>query len=134
MRQVTSGEFQSYSEAKPVAAIRFEAEWDVAYRPLLRQKMLEAEKELGDRATFGEADVDGNMELARSVRLRNVPTAGYYRDDQLVAPLTGCRQNDHRRLERVMREEAIGRKDGDDEGPGKRGCRQLIRYRAGRIA
>jgi thioredoxin-like negative regulator of GroEL len=117
MRQLTSAEFQSFIEAKPAAAIHFDAGWAVAYRPLLRQKMLEAEKGLGDRAKFGEVDVDRDMELAKSVRLLNVPTVGYYRDGRLVAPLTGCRQNVRRRLERVMGEEAIGHKDGDDEGP-----------------
>ena len=96
--------------------------------------MLEAEKELGDRANFGEVDLDRDMELARSVRLHSVSTAGYYRNGQLVALMTGCRQNVRRRLERVMREEAIGHKDGDDEEPGKRRCRQPIHYRAGRIA
>jgi len=96
--------------------------------------MLEAEKESGDRANFGEVDLDRDMELAKSVSLLNVPTAGYYRDGQLVALMTGCRQNVRRRLERVMREEAIGHKDGDDEGPGERRCRQPIHYRAGRMA
>jgi thioredoxin-like negative regulator of GroEL len=134
MRQLTSAEFQSFVEAKPAAAIHFDAEWDVAYGPLLRQEMLEAEKEPGDRADFGEADADRDMELARSVRLLNVPAVGYYRDGQLVALLTGCRQNVRRRWERVMREEAIGDKDGDDEGPGKRDCRQLAHYRGGRLA
>jgi hypothetical protein len=134
MRRLTSAEFQSFIEAKPGAAIHLDAESDVAYRPLLRQKMLEAEKELAGRANFREVDVDRDMELARSVRLLNVHTVGYYRDGQLVALLTGCRQNVRRRWERVMREEAIGHKDGDDEGPGKRGCRQLIHYLGGRIA
>ena len=117
MRQLTSAEFQSFIEAKSAAAIHFDAEWDVAYRPLLRQEMLEAEKELGDRANFGEVDVDRYMELAKSVRLRSVPTVGYYRDGQLVALLPGCRQNVRGRLERVMRGEAIGRKDGYDDCP-----------------
>jgi thioredoxin-like negative regulator of GroEL len=114
MRRLTSAEFQSFIEAKAVA-IHFDAEWDVAYRPLLRQKMLEAEKELGDRVNFGEVDVDRYMELTKSVRLPNVPTVGYYRDGQLVALLTGCRQNVRGRLERVMRGEAIGHKDGYDD-------------------
>jgi thioredoxin-like negative regulator of GroEL len=78
--------------------------------------MLKAEKELGDRANFGEVDVDRDMELAKSLRLLNVPTVAYYRNGQLVALLTGCRQNVRSRLERVMRGEAIGHQDGDDEG------------------
>jgi thioredoxin-like negative regulator of GroEL len=117
MRQLTSAEFESFIAAKPGAAIHFDADWDVAYRPLIRQRMLDAERELSDRANFGEVDVDRNIELAKSVRLLNVPAVGYYRDGQLVALLVGSRQNVRRQLERVMRGEATGYEDGTDEGP-----------------
>jgi len=79
--------------------------------------MLDAERELSDKANFGEVDVDRNMELAKAVRLLNVPSVGYYRDGHLVALLIGSPQNVRRRLERLMRGEAIGYKDGSDEGP-----------------
>jgi hypothetical protein len=117
MRQLTSTEFASFIAAKPAAAIHFDAEWDIAYRPIVRKRMLDAEKELSDRANFGEVDVDRQKELAKSVRLLNVPAVGYYRDGQLVALLIGARQNVCHRLERVMRGEAIGYKDGNDESP-----------------
>jgi hypothetical protein len=117
MRQLTSAEFESFIAAKPAAAIRFDADWDVAYRPLMRKRMLDAESELADKANFGEFDVDRNMELAKAVRLLNVPAVGYYRDGRFVALLIGSRQDVRCRLERVMRGEAIGYNDGNDESP-----------------
>jgi thioredoxin-like negative regulator of GroEL len=117
MRQLKSAEFESFIAAKSAAAIHFDAEWDVAYRPLLRRRMLDAERELADRANFGEVDIDDNMELAKSMRLLNVPSVAYYRNGQLVALLIGSRQNVRQRLERVMRGESIGYRDGNDEGP-----------------
>ena len=74
--------------------------------------MLDAEKELSDRANFGEVDVDRNIEVAKAVRPLNVTAVGYY-----VALLIGARQSVHRRLEGLMRGEAIGDMDGNDEGP-----------------
>lgn len=79
--------------------------------------MLDAEKELCNSVNFAEVDVDSSMELAKSLGLLNVPSVAYYRDGQLVAMLIGSRQNVRRRLERVIRGEAIGYKDGNDESP-----------------
>jgi thioredoxin-like negative regulator of GroEL len=117
VRQLTSAEFESFIAAKPAAAIHFDADWDVAYRPLMRISMLDAAKALADKANFGDVNVDRNVELAKAVRLLNVPAVGYYRDGCLVALLIGARQNVRRRLERVICGEAIGCKDGNDEGP-----------------
>lgn len=66
--------------------------------------MLNAEKELSGSANLGEVDVDRNRELAKAVRLLNVPAVGYYQGGQLVALLTGSRQNVRRRLERSCEE------------------------------
>lgn len=79
--------------------------------------MLDAEEELSDSANFGEVEIDRNMELAKSVQLLNVPAVAYYRHGQLVALLIGSRQNVRGRLERLMREEAIGYNDGNDGSP-----------------
>ncbi|HVG92780.1 MAG TPA: hypothetical protein VNB54_14895, partial [Alphaproteobacteria bacterium] len=43
--------------------------------------------------------------------------AAKFRDGQLVAWLIGCRHDLRRRLPRVMRGEAIGYKEGNDESP-----------------
>lgn len=70
--------------------------------------MLDAERERSGRANFGEVDVHRNIELAKAVRPLNVPAVGYYPDGRLIALLIGARQNVRRRLEHVMRGEAIG--------------------------
>ena len=75
MRQLTSAEFESFIAAKPAAAIHFDADWDVAYRPLMRKRMLDAERELSEGANFGEVDVDRNMELAKAVRPATIEMA-----------------------------------------------------------
>jgi Thioredoxin len=115
MRQLTGTDLESFVAARPAAAIHFDAEWDVGHRPTVRARMLEAEKVLNEQANFGEVDVDQNQELAKTLQLLNVPAVAYYRDGKLVAILLGARQNIRARLERVLRGETIGPKDGTEE-------------------
>jgi thioredoxin-like negative regulator of GroEL len=78
--------------------------------------MLEAEEALVDQVNFGEVDCDRDRELAKSIPVLNVPTVAYYRDGGLIVALIGAQQNIRARLERVLRGEPIGYKDGFD-GP-----------------
>ena len=112
MRLLTGEEVPAFVAAKPVAVLHFDAEWDAKYREQTRRSMLEAEAALGDRANFAEIDIDANVELAGSIPVLNVPLVAYYRDGQLVAALIGAGQNVRARVERVLRGERIGRKDG----------------------
>lgn len=118
MRFLTSKEFQFFISAKPAAAIHFDAEWDVSYRPVLRERMREAEEALANEATFGEVDCDRNLELAKFLPLLAIPAVAYYRNGKLVAVMGGAKQNVRARLERVLRGEAIGYKDGLDGNSG----------------
>jgi thioredoxin-like negative regulator of GroEL len=115
MTLLTSTEFQSFVEAKPAAAVHFDAVWDVGYRPMTRQLMLDAEAILADNANFGEVDCDSDSELAKSIPVLGVPMVAYYRDGRLVAALLGSQQNIRARLEGVLRGEPIGYKDGFDK-------------------
>jgi thioredoxin-like negative regulator of GroEL len=65
---------------------------------------------------FGEVDCDSNLELAESIPVLNVSLVVYYRDGRLIAALIGAQQNIRARLERVLRGDPIGHKDGFD-GP-----------------
>jgi thioredoxin-like negative regulator of GroEL len=112
MRLLTSDELPDFVAAKAAAAIHFDAEWDFHLRDQTRRTMLEAEQALGDRANFGEIDVDKELALAKSIPVCNVPLVAYYRDGELVAALIGTAQNVRARLERVLRGESIGYKDG----------------------
>ena len=116
MRLLASEEFPDFVAAKPAAAIHFDAEWDAHLRDLTRRMMLEAEQALGDRANFGEIDVDKEPALARSIPVCNVPLVAYYRDGKLVAALISTAQNVRVRVERVLRGDPIGYRDGAD-GP-----------------
>ena len=112
MRQLTGENFHCAVSAKSAAAIHFDAAWDVAYRPVVRQTMLDAERVLGDRVTFAEVDCDREVELARSIPVLNVPLVAYYREGKLIAALTGADQNVLARLERLLRNQPIGYGDG----------------------
>ncbi len=114
MRQLTSDEYEAFVTAKAVAAIHYDAAWDVGYRSGMRRQMLEAADAFGEQANFAEVDVDSQHELAKALPVLNVPTVAYYRDGALVAALVGAHQNVGRRVERLLHGESIGYKDGAD--------------------
>jgi thioredoxin-like negative regulator of GroEL len=74
--------------------------------------MLEAETDFGEQASFAEIDCDANVKFSKSIPVLNVPLVAYYRDGKLVAALIGADQNVRARMERVLRGEKIGYKDG----------------------
>ena len=112
IRRLTSEEYEALVRQKRAAAIHFDAEWDTEYRPIVHSKMREATDALVGHANFGEVDCDHNSELARSIRILNVPAVAYYLNGSLVAVLVGVRQNVHERLERLLRTETTGYEDG----------------------
>ena len=115
MRLLKSDQYQLFVSAKPAAAIHFDAEWDKNLRTETRLKMLEAEAALGEKVNFGEVDADADADgaIIQSISKGwNVPLVVYYRDGQLVAALIGVGQNVRDRVERVLRGEPIGYKDG----------------------
>jgi thioredoxin-like negative regulator of GroEL len=112
MKPLNSQQFESFIAAKRVAAVHFDAEWNESYRAVARRQMREAEASLGEQANFGEVDCDASPELARSIRILNVPSVAYYADGKLIAVLVGAKQDVRARLERILRGESIGRDDG----------------------
>jgi thioredoxin-like negative regulator of GroEL len=112
MRLLTSEEVPAFIAAKPAAALHFDAEWDAKNREQVRRSMLEAEAALSEQATFAEIDCDSNVAFSKSIPVLNVPLVAYYRDGKLVAALIGADQNVRARVERVLRGEKIGYKDG----------------------
>ena len=113
---LNADELQSFLATKPIAVIHFDTEWNSKYRDQVRRSMSEAQAAFGDQASFAEIDCDANVALARSIPVLNVPLIAYYRDGSLIAALIGANQNIHARTERVLRGEAIGRKDGTSNG------------------
>lgn len=107
-----SQQFESFIAAKSAAAVHFDAEWDSSYRAVTRRQMQVAEALLSEQANFGEVDCDASPELAKSIRLLNIPSVVYYKDGKLIAALIGARQNVRARLARILLGESIGRDDG----------------------
>ena len=62
-------------------------------------------------------------QLAKSIRLVNVPSVAYYKHGKLIAVLIGEKQDVRSRLERILRGESIAR----DDGVG--GVKALVRQR-----
>lgn len=67
---------------------------------------------LAGHVNFGEVDCGREAELAKSIRVLNVPAVAYYLDGNLVGVLVGARQNIRGRLERLLHGEQIGHDDG----------------------
>jgi thioredoxin-like negative regulator of GroEL len=112
IRQLTIRDYEVFVRQKPAAAVHFDAEWDVSHRAIIRLRMSEAEDVLADHVNFGEVDCDREVELAKSVRVLNLPTVAYYWNGNLAGALVGARQNILGRLERLLRGEVIGHEDG----------------------
>jgi thioredoxin family protein len=109
MQLLSSEEFKSFVEAKPAAAVHFDAEWDSRYRPVAHRRMLDAEEALADQVNFDEVHCESNPELAKSVPILNVPSVAYYRNGTLIAALFGAEQNVRARLERTGGRDASGK-------------------------
>ena len=112
MQLLTSEDVPAFLASTPAAALHFDADWDAKYREQVRRSMLEAEAALGGQAGFAEIDCDANAELSKSIPVLNVPLVAYYRGGKLVAALIGADQNVRARMERVLRGQNIGYKDG----------------------
>jgi thioredoxin-like negative regulator of GroEL len=108
MQLLTRTDVESFVAARQAAAIHFDAEWDSKYRTVVRRKIEEVKRDLGEQVNFGEVDCDLAPELAKLVPVLNVPTVVYYRDGKLVAVLVGAGQDVRGILERILRGETIG--------------------------
>lgn len=112
MRLLSHKDVPAFVAAKPAAALHFDADWDAKYREQVRRSMLEAATTFGEQVSFAEIDCDANVEFSNSIPVLNVPLVAYYRDGKLVAALVGADQNVRARIQRVLRGENIGYKDG----------------------
>ena len=112
VQKLSRDNYEDFVRQKRAAAVHFDADWDVGYRPIARRRMGEASDVLGEHVNFGDVDWDHEVELAKSFRVLSVPTVAYYLDGTLVGVLVGAQQNILGRLERLLRGQQIGRDDG----------------------
>ena len=111
IRRLTGQDYEAFVRQKQAAAVHFDAAWDVEYKPIAHRSMSKAAEVLAEHVNFGEVDCDREVELAKSIRVLNVPTVAYYLNGDLVGVLGGA-QNILGRLERLLRGEQIGYNDG----------------------
>jgi hypothetical protein len=78
VRLLKGEDYEEFVREKRAAAVHFDADWDVGYRPITRQRMREAEQVLAGEVNFGEIDVDRDIPLAKSIGLLGVPAVAYY--------------------------------------------------------
>jgi Thioredoxin len=112
IQKLSGDKYEAFVRQKRAAAVHFDADWDVGYRPIARRGMSDASGVLGEHVNFGEVDWDQEVELEKSLRVLSVPTVAYYLDGNLMGVLVGARQNILGRLERLLRGQQIGRDDG----------------------
>lgn len=112
VQKLSADNYEDFVRQKRAAAVHFDADWDIDYRPITRRRMNDAAQALGEDVNFAEVDCDREAELARSLLVLNVPTVVYYIDGYLAGVLIGARQNILERLKRLLRGEQIGRGDG----------------------
>jgi hypothetical protein len=54
IHQLTSGNYEAFVQQKRVAAVHFDAAWDISYRPITRREMSEAATVLAEHVNLGE--------------------------------------------------------------------------------
>ena len=107
-------DLESFVAANSVAAIHFDAAWDVAGLASISPKLEEAQEIFKDQVAFGFVDCDQSPELAKAIPVLNVPAIAYFRNGKLVAAFIGSRQNIRLRLQHLLGGEAVGYNDGGD--------------------
>lgn len=105
MRPLNGDEFHALVTSRPAAAVLFDAAWD-GRRVAARAQMAAAADALGDRAAFGEVNCDAEADLARAVRVANVPSVAYFRDGLHVATIVGAGQDVAATLEALLATDA----------------------------
>ena len=113
IHQLTSGNYEAFVQQKRVAAVHFDAAWDISYRPITRREMSEAAAVLAEHVNFGEVDCDRDPELPKSIRVLNLPAVAYYLDGNLAGIRIGARQNILAHLERLLRGELLDSDNAD---------------------
>jgi thioredoxin 1 len=111
---LSEADIESFVAENSVAAIHFDAVWDVSGLASIQPKLEEAESVFGGQVAFGFVDCDTSPELAKAIPILNVPTVAYYRNGKIVAALIGAQQNVLLRLQHLLRGEEVGYKDGGD--------------------
>ena len=101
MLKLTADEITLIVENSDIAVVHLDAEWD-GYRLAIERKINEilAQHPPTDVA-FAYVDVDEQLELARSLKVINVPTLVYFRHGRVVGSVIGQGQDISANIARV---------------------------------
>lgn len=99
--QITERELSDLLSLHPIVVIHLDAAWN-GHRVSMRAEIQHAAEVFGNSAWFGEVDVDAEMDLARSLKLANVPSVAYFRDGRLVEVRVGLKQGVIERVELLL--------------------------------
>src|SRR5262245_4645717 len=77
MRKFTAAEIRSIIGKSEIAVVHLDAEWD-SYRLTIARKIDEILAHPPANVVFAYADVDEEVDLARSLKVVNVPTVAYF--------------------------------------------------------
>jgi thioredoxin 1 len=106
MRKFTAEETQYLIESSAIAIVHLDAAWD-GYRLTIARKINEILADPPADVAFAYVDVDEQVELARSLKVINVPTVAYFRHGKLVGSVIGQGQDISRNIERIRTGEQL---------------------------
>jgi thioredoxin-like negative regulator of GroEL len=107
-----TSDYAAFINEREFTVILFDAPaWNTAFQKIL--PLYERAKEsLGNRVNFAIVDVDQDVDIARLMRIANVPTVVYYHNGIALAALVGAPQDILARTRRIMAAQMIGYDDG----------------------
>jgi len=100
IRKFTAGEIEYIIGSNEIAVVHLDAEWD-GYRLTIEQKISEILIHAPADVVFAYVDVDEQMELARSLKVINVPTVAYFCNGKLVGSVIGIGQDISKNIEKI---------------------------------
>ena len=89
--ELTLTSFETFLSRKPYSVVHVDASWD-GYRKQIEDQIKRIETDSTD-VSFGYADCDKERDLARRMRILNLPSVAYYKGIDLIAVVVGIKQN-----------------------------------------
>jgi len=104
--KVTKTNLNDFLSRKPYSVIHFDAGWD-GYRFTVTKNIDALIPLLNEEVSFGYVDVDEEQDLAKEIRLLDVPSVAYYQGAKLIATVIGVKQNIEDNIARMKRGEQL---------------------------
>ncbi|HEX54612.1 MAG: thioredoxin [Candidatus Altiarchaeales archaeon] len=86
--EVDSENFEEILSKYPLVVIDCWAEWCVPCR-ILEPRIIKLSEEYSGRIVFGKLNIDRNMEIAKRLGIRSIPTLLFFRNGRVVDYIVG---------------------------------------------